>query len=1650
MRLRPISGYLLFWICCASALVAHGEVVMTTQAWQNSDSDFAQFHERIAAMHPANLLAHEGAKVVDGGRLPCGTLPMLVDGSAGVRIGKGRVGISGQPARLTFYLGGPKSIKEVGVFSFNSDARVNQDYEVRFANNADHPGERPEFPDAPALSTGETVIGNNRGGYHSCFRATDGSDLAPGQADWVQFRFWQTYNIPAGSPGKLKSAAQSWTSLIEVEALCDEKEVAATPAYQAYQEVAAARVGVRQLYQRQATWPETMRVTREALMQRRRSSAVAGFTPYVGRPVRGGEKATRVRVKVSGIRLLWLIATAGGDGHSYDQAVWGDPKLIAKDGTVTNLAELKPVYVKVGHGELLTNRNQVGAPLRVGRQEFERGFWAHAPSQLCFALDDEYEWLEAWAGIDVAAGRNGSVCFCVADRPLAEAPLADLWMRLAKDFTDSESKRQMQWEREDRLWEQDWPPGDFRALSQRYVAASTRSRALSALAREQAAKADDAAGLQQVRDLYWRSRKLDEVLAKIRELPIEPLRRAVRDLAATGGSRYPNGAEYLARLEAVEQKHQALVADDGADSLEAVVRVEKLHEEFATLQQEALLANPLLDFDRVLLVRRSSRNLGLPANWQGNCSLPRNGFDNEVAVFSPVRPEGQLTTLYRPEKPVFVGDVDLHFNADRMLFSSIGSGGRWQVFEIRADGTGLRQVTRGEEPDVDNYDACYLPDGKILFCSTACFVGVPCVFGASHVAMLYRMEPDGSNVRQLCFEQDHDWYPAVMNDGRVLYARWEYTDTPHSQTRLLMTMNPDGTAQMAYYGSNSLWPNSIFYARAIPDHPSKVVGIVSGHHGVPRMGELLIFDPARGRHEASGVVQRIPGYGQKVEPIVRDGLVNGSWPKFLHPYPLSEKHFLVSAKPTPKSHWGLYLVDVFDNLLLLQEEPGYALLEPVPFRKTRKPPIIPDKVRPGRQDAVVYMQDVYVGGGLKGIPRGTVKQLRLFTYHFAYQGMGGLLGVVGMDGPWDVKRMLGTVPVEEDGSALFRVPANTPLSIQPLDAEGKALQLMRSWMAAMPGETLSCIGCHESNNNAPPSQGTIAARRAPSEIQAWRGPPRGFSYPREVQPVIDRHCLRCHNGQPRADGTRTPDLRGDVQIKGFRMTTPGNGGGNGGKFSVGYAQLHRYVRRPGIESDYHLLPPMEFHADTTELVQMLRKGHHQVALDVEGWDRLVTWIDLNAPYHGTWHEQIRDPGPQRQRRRELRKRYAGIDEDPEADSEFGPAVLSGPPPAPPEIGNRQSAVANVQCPGWPFTPKEAKRRQATAAETAKREIDLGGGAKLELMLVPAGDFVMGDANGHEDEHPLTRVRIEKPFWMGRCEVTNAQYARHDPTHDSHVESKNAYQFGVHGYPLDRPQQPVVRVSWQQAMAFCKWLTEQTGEAFSLPTEAQWEYACRAGSSEPFSFGRVVPKAQPVPKEDEDTIDDLDPDDEEEADDEDIVGAAELAPDPAATPPAKTTPSPTPTDDDDSTPDFSKSANLADAKLREFASNPYTVDQPLPNPTPYEDYIPRNTRFNDGGLVTVEVGTYLPNAWGLHDLHGNVWEWTRTTYRPYPYREDDGRNDGSRVGRKVVRGGSWRDRPKRCRSAFRLSYRPYQAVHNVGFRVICEWRPTKPKKMARAR
>ncbi len=1041
---------------------------------------------------------------------------------------------------------------------------------------------------------------------------------------------------------------------------------------------------------------------------------------------------------------------------------------------------------------------------------------------------------------------------------------------------------------------------------------------------------------------------LEKARADAEAIHLTAVRLAVQDLVETFGERYPAGPGILRELDVFEKELSGLKQSLARGDRSAVGVLDR----FRDLERRALLANPLLDFGKLLLVKRSEANLCLPQNWQGNSSL-NPSVDNEIATLDFKEPSPPVRTLYRPAGNWFVGDVDLHFDADRMLFSSIGTHKRWQIFEVKADGTGLRQVTPGKEPDIDNYDAVYLPDGRIIFDSTSTFQGVPCVGGGDYVANLHLMLPDGTGVRRLCFDQDNDWCPTMLPNGRVLYLRWEYTDSAHYFSRVLMSMNPDGTGQGEYYGSNSYWPNSLFYARPLPGSTTRFVGIVGGHHGVPRMGEMIVFDTTKGRQEASGAVHRFPGRGKPIAGIIKDSLVDNSWPKFLHPYPLSDKYFLAACKPTPEARWGIYLVDVFDNLLLLKEEPGYALMEPLPLRRTPCPPVLRDRVDLAQKEATAFIQDVYAGAGLDGVPRGVVKKLRVYQYEYSYRNQGGHY-FVGMESGWDVRRMIGTVPVYADGSAYFRIPANTPVAVQPLDADGKALQLMRSWFVGMPGEGVSCVGCHERQNASATPRMAEASLHAPASPAPWRGPKRGFGFVREVQPVLDQYCAGCHKGEP-----DRPNLA-DARI------IPTSGGIS--PLPRSYLELHPFVRRNGPEGDYHTLTPLEFHADTSLLVQLLRKGHYNVKLDDEAWDRLITWIDLNVPAYGTYHEVAAIPSDFEKRRYDFKKLHAGVDEDIEAIPviQRPPAVFVEPPPLTPR-------PSRITVEGWPFTPTEARTLQAASGGTSNLTLTLGHGVSLALRRIPAGRFAMGDVAGDENEFPMSRVTVEEPFWMGAAEVSLEQYQEFDPNHRNGYYDMHYKDQVKPGYLMDYPKFPVIRVSWGQAVAFCQWLSELTGRNVTLPTEAQWEWACRAGAGTPAYYG-------------------------------------------------------------DLNTNFAPYANLADATISRLAVS--GVDpQPIANPDRFWDFVPKEARFNDGTLHLAECGHYQPNPWGLHDMIGNVAEWTLDEYRPYPYLAKGRRDDVSVDSRRVVRGGSWAERPKESRASSRLDYPAWQRVYNVGFRVV---------------
>ena len=1113
-------------------------------------------------------------------------------------------------------------------------------------------------------------------------------------------------------------------------------------------------------------------------------------------------------------------------------------------------------------------------------------------------------------------------------------------------------------------------------------------RGLTAIGQKLAAKVetmDDVHALLDIIDLHRRRQGMARRLAL--EFNPAALRRAVADLTASFPGQYRPPANFEKQLAACEARIPKLAKTLASSNLDHVKEAMSACEEVLAFQRRTLLANPLLDFDEVMLLKRKTPGpgrsdtywqwglkYGMTVNW--SCDFrPKNPpvapwWRDEIVALSLKGKEPRFRTVFKPKDTHMVQHPELAYDAKRLLFAMPGPKGAFQVFEVSIDGSGLRQITKGTGPDVDNGDPCYLPDGRIIFNSTRGFIGVPCEDGMSYVANLCLTDADGRHTRMLCFDQESNWYPTLLNDGRVLYTRYEYANVSHQFGRLLFHMNPDGTGQMEYYGSNSYWPNSVFYARPIPNHPSMVVAVVCGHHGPSRTGRLVLLDPARARHETAGAVQTIPGYGKEVERVVADALYGKDWPKFVHPWPLSDKYFLVSARAqASQTEYALYLVDVFDNITQICRLPDHSLFEPIPIKPRTPPPVIPDRVNLRAKDATIYMANVYEGPGLLDVPRGSVKKLRLFTYNYVYRDTSrrgfGHLATPGVDGPWEPRYILGTVPVKPDGSAYFTVPANVPISVEPIDDQGRALQVMRSWFTAMPGEVLSCVGCHEHQGMTPPTTVSNTPLGPASVIAPWRGRPRGFDFELEVQPVLDTFCVGCHDGSRpgRPDLSRKPDQEKLRINAAYHAATESN---IKTVLTPSFIALHPYVRRPHAESHYGRQVAAEFFADTSPLVQMLKKGHHNVSLDTEAWDRLYTWIDLWAPDHGSWkNSEWGVPGNYYERRLEMLKRYGGRTDDvewmPPPPKQF-PTFVRPP--------KDDAARPRPACPNWPFDAAEARRRQQAAGLPTTITLQVADGLKIDLALIPPGEFVMGDPDGPRDERPAARVRVHNAFYMSRHEVTNAQFAALvDPYHFSSFVSWRSIDWRGEGYPLFKPGQPAVRVSWRQAMAFCKALSARTRKTVTLPTEAQWEWACRAGADTPLWYGGL---------------------------------------------------------DDD----FSALENLAGREQRRFAFGGK------------RKWYLRDDRFDDRAMVTAAVGSYKPNPWGLCDMAGNVAEWTRTACRPYPYDAADGRDQPTPDGDKVVRGGSWFDKPNRARSAFRWKYPAWRRVHNVGFRVIVELKPTE--------
>ncbi len=472
------------------------------------------------------------------------------------------------------------------------------------------------------------------------------------------------------------------------------------------------------------------------------------------------------------------------------------------------------------------------------------------------------------------------------------------------------------------------------------------------------------------------------------------------------------------------------------------------------------------------------------------------------------------------------------------------------------------------------------------------------------------MESDGANIHQLDRNNLFNNQASLLDDGRILYARWEYVDRNFGDAHGLWTTTPDGANHSIFWGNNTSVPGAAYTPRQIPG--TELAVCIFGPHHDHLWGALAIIDRTRGVDGRSGVVRSWPA--EAVNHVRIGGGFDCDHPletklKYADPFPLSSKYFLCSRMTGRGWEMGIYLLDVFGNEVLLHVE-GRGCYDPMPLQPRVRPPVISSRRDFASEKGYFYVQDVYQGTHMQGVPRGAVKSLRVVEAPEKRTWSPGKWFGQGYTAPgmnWhglENKRILGTVPVEADGSAYFAVPAEKFVYFQLLDAHGMMIHSMRSGTFVQPGERTGCIGCHDHRLVAPSAapMPPLALKRPPSELSGWQGEPRLFGFTAEVQPVFNRHCLECHDFGK--DGANTLVLAPDRDLT----------------FNAAYLELwrKRYVQCIGA-GPAETQPAYAWGSHPSKLVQVLRAGHHDVTLSRDELDHIITWVDLNAPYYATYN-----------------------------------------------------------------------------------------------------------------------------------------------------------------------------------------------------------------------------------------------------------------------------------------------------------------------------------------------------------------------------------------------------------------------------------------------
>jgi hypothetical protein len=587
----------------------------------------------------------------------------------------------------------------------------------------------------------------------------------------------------------------------------------------------------------------------------------------------------------------------------------------------------------------------------------------------------------------------------------------------------------------------------------------------------------------------------------------------------------------------------------------------------------------------------------------------------------------ELTPSGAVEKELFhnddgvVFDISLSFDARKLLFSwrNCREDDSFHIYELDLDGgagdggggVAPRQLTTGRYHDIHPF---YLPDGKIGFVSTRVEAYVLCQPGAA--CALHVMEPDGSNIRRIHFGTLADHSPFVMDDGSILFSRWEYQDKSLTYPQGLWTINPDGTRLQLFYGNTIYEPAVTWQGRQIPGR-QEIVCTLAPHHGRP-VGAVGLIDRSKGLENPRAIVNITPEIPYEPHRD-RRGPGDRQFPwAYRDPHPVAKDLFLVAYGGPPKGGPQRYRIHALREdgaKAPIHEDKALSCFNPVPLTRRPVPHHKPELPVSDSPFGTFVVTDVYQG--MTGVKRGEVKHIRVMRVEPKHCNMRGKRAfdmdpLIGR-GTYYVKHCLGTVPVAENGTAVFNAPAGVELYFQALDARGMELQRMGTVTQIMPGETQSCIGCHEPEFAAPTDGDDVKRllRQQPADIAPPRWGAGAVDFVKHVQPVFDRYCVECHSGVEPKNGL---DLSGD-KTRFFNMAYD----------NLIERKLVHYVWLLGASAKNW--KPLSTGSRVSRLIAQMERAPCNVAMDDESRHRIYTWIEANVPYYGTYeHTRPGTPG----------------------------------------------------------------------------------------------------------------------------------------------------------------------------------------------------------------------------------------------------------------------------------------------------------------------------------------------------------------------------------------------------------------------------------------